>query len=77
MKNPFNFVQAGGAFIDGDYAILTVANGETELGSFSYYFGKNITPAAIAIESGVAPEMLRYTLTVYNANGEVIYQGNV
>lgn len=77
MKNPFNFVQAGGAFIDGDYAILTVANGEAELGSFSYYFGKNITPAAIAIESGVAPEMLRYTLTVYNANGEVIYQGNV
>ena len=76
MASPLNLVQAGGAFIDGDYAILTVSDGTTELGYFNYYFGKDITPDVITIAGGVDANMLQYTLTICNANGGVIYQGN-
>ncbi len=77
MANPINFVQACGAFVEGDYAVLCIMDGETLLASFNYYFNQNITPNSITFESDVNPDMLHYSLTICNANGGMIYSGNL
>ena len=73
VASPVYFVAASGAFIDGDYATVTVHDGATQVGEFSYDFDQNINPESITVDEGVNTETLRYTLNVYNTAGEVIY----
>lgn len=73
VYSPLNFVQACGAFIEGDYAIVTVHSDSTQVGQFMYDFDQNINPESITLDSSVDTQTLRYVLTIYNANDVEIY----
>ena len=73
VNSPLNFVQACGAFIEGDYAIVTVNSGSTQVGQFMYDFDQNINPESITLDSSVDTQTLRYVVTIYNANDVEMY----
>ncbi len=73
VNSPLNFVQACGAFIEGDYAIVTVNSGSTQVGQFTYDFDQNINPESITLDSSVDTQTLRYVVTIYNANDVEMY----
>ena len=73
VNSPVRFLQADGAFLGGDYAVVTVKNGDTQAAEFRYEFGKNINPESVTLDSGVNTETLVYSLSIYNKDGEVIY----
>ena len=73
ILSPVRFVQSCDAFIDGDYAIVTVSDGANEIGSFTYDFDQNINPESITLEGEINTETLVFTLTIYNAEATVIH----
>lgn len=76
LESPLNFVQANGAFIKGDYAVLTLTKDGSTLGSFSYYFDTDINPESVSIGTNTL-EGIQLKLTIYNANNEVVYTENL
>ena len=77
VASPVRFLQADGAFLSGDYAVVTVKNGDAQVAEFRYEFGKNINPESVTLDSGVNTETLVYSLSIYNEDDEVIYSATL
>lgn len=72
VASPVRFVQTASAFIEGDYAIVTINSGSTVVGQFTYDFDQNINPASVTLDSGIDTNSIYYVLTIYNADGTIL-----